>query len=155
MALEYTLYLTTNLKPEQVLQLALKGIGVDPQIDQSDKLDVLLSTSAPGLTIYAYNTGAERRSFFRDELGVEPSINILFRLDKFNDTETQTIALLKATFEVLRNTLDDALLIFNGEVVWLVRSSGKLKLNNNLAIWSSNLPALNIGSYEMEDIPRL
>jgi hypothetical protein len=61
MALEYALYIETDLNPEHVLGQIFAGIGMKAKMERSDKAGGGLSTSGPGFITSAYQTGDFRR----------------------------------------------------------------------------------------------
>ena len=99
--------------------------------------------------------GTEQCSFLKEELGIESSVSIMFRLDKFEDREHQRNVLLRATIELLCQVPGDAALLFNGEVVFLLRKEGELTLNSGMDLWRPADLALVTLPYKMRDIPTL
>ena len=154
MALEFALYLETNNAPKRVLELLFEGIGIEAQIDLSNRHGGVSSRSGPAFMTYAYNTSIERASFLEDELGIQPKITILFRLDK-QEPETQKKVMLRAMIELITQLPGDAVLLFNGEVVWLLRKRGQLVLNSSIGLWTPEYLLLVSLPYTMEEIPIL
>jgi len=154
MALEYTLEVSTELEPAQTLQLMFSSIGIETNIEQSDKHGVMVSTSGPGFTTYAFSSGDEQR-YLTEELGITTNVTILFRLDKFANIEVAKTALVRATIELLRQIQRDAVLLFNGEEVVLLQKVGQLTLNKSREFWTPSYLALVTLPYEMRDIPVL
>jgi hypothetical protein len=154
MALEYALYMETDLGPEQALLVLFEGDARIDKSGESTKTDVFM-TSGPGFQTYAFETSFERRSFLKDELGVDPSLTILFRVDKFQNREDQIRVILDATIRMLQQTHGNVILLANGEIVWLLRKSGKLILNRRTNLWTPNLMALVTLGYEIELVPDL
>jgi len=155
MALEYALYIQTELHSKQVLELIFTGIGVDALIRRSNKRGVFISTDASGLLTCAYRFKDGALSYIAADLGIVPSMLILFRLDKFKDVEAQKNVLLRATIELLRQVEGDAALLFNGEVVWLLRKRGELILNSGIALLKPDYLVLVTLPYKMKDFPTL
>ena len=155
MALEYGLYIQTHLHPEQSLTLMFTGIGVQARIKKLDKRGVFIATDPSGLTTYAYRFFDNYPSYIATDLGIEASMLIVFRLDKFQDWETQKKTLLRATLKLLRQVKGDAALLFNGEVVWLLHKEGELILNSGSDLWRPDDLVLVTLPYQMKDFPRL
>lgn len=155
MALEYGLYIQTDLHPEGALKLMFAGIGVDAHIEKSKKRGVFISTDASGLTTYAYRFKENDLSLIAADLGIKASLLILFHLDPLENREIQRNVLLRATIELLRQVKGDAVLLFNGEVVWLLRKEGELTLNRGPDLWRPDDLALITLPYLMKDLPTL
>ncbi len=154
MALDYSLLLQTDLHAKQALQLLFTGIEVDARI-QKWRQRVFISTDASGLIISAYRFKANEPRFIAEELGIEVSLSIGFRLDKFKDLDAQRHLLLQGTIELLRQVKGDAVLLFNGEVVWLLRKAGELILNSGMDLWRPEYLVLVPLPYQMKDLPTL
>jgi hypothetical protein len=82
-------------------------------------------------------------------------VTVRFRLSKLKDLEAQRKILLRATIELLRQIPGDATLLFNGEVVWLLRKGGELILNSNQDLWRPDSLALVTLPYTVKDLPTL
>lgn len=63
---------------------------------------------------------------------------ISFRLDKNYDYLNVRINMLDIISFILNQTKDDALLLFNGDVLILERINGKIILNKNTGFWNSD-----------------
>ncbi|MBI1930892.1 hypothetical protein HYR99_42425 [Candidatus Poribacteria bacterium] len=154
MALDYSLFLQTDLHPKQALKLLFTGIGVDARI-QKLRQHVFISTDASGLIISAYRFKSNEPRCIAEDLGIEVSLSIGFRLDPFEEREVQKKVLLQATIELLRQIKGDAALLFNGEVVWLLRKAGELILNSDTDLWRPEYLVLVPLPYQMKDLPTL
>ena len=155
MALEYGLYIQTDLNPERVMKLIFTSLGVDARIEKSKKRGVFFFTHASGLTTWAYRFKDNEPSLIAADLGIEAPMLILFHLDKFEDLDVQKHLLLRATIELLCQIPGDATLLFNGEVVWLLRKGGELILNSNQDLWRPEYLALVTLPYAVKDLPTL
>jgi hypothetical protein len=153
MALEYGLYIQTDFQPKQVLQLMFRGIGIDAHIEKAKKRGVFFSTDAPGVMADAYRFKGKRTSYVAAEFGISASMLIGFRLDSLEDRQKQKQILLKATIELLHQITGDAVLLFNGEVVWLLRKAGELTLNSDTDLWRPEFLDLVTLPYKMKDFP--
>jgi hypothetical protein len=163
MAIEYTLYIDTDQNPETVMEQMFAGIGLKPRIEKSGGFASLLrrrppvfrSTSGPGFITSAYKTSDFGRSLLMEEMEINPGVSIGFRLSKFKDWEPQVRTMLQATLQLLREIPGDAVLLFNGELVWLLRKAGELTLNRRTDLWRPEFLKLVTSPYKMEDIPIL
>ena len=155
MALEYSLEVNTDLHPEQVLKLMFTGISLNVCIEKLNRKGVLISADASGLRTVAYRLKKNEPSYIAADLGIEVSMHILFRLTSCEDRERQKKRLLRATIELLRHVEGDAALLFNGEVVWLLRKEGELTLNSDTDLWRPEFLALVTLPYHMKDLPIL
>ena len=90
-----------------------------------------------------------------EELEIDPSVTIRFRLDIFEDFNAQKHVMLQATIELLRQVNGDSVLLFNGEVIWLLRKAGELTLNSSKDFWRPDLLALVTLPYKIKDFPTL
>lgn len=61
---------------------------------------------------------------------------ISFRLDKFYDNSLAKLNMIKICGYILNNTKDDAILLFNGDILVLERINGVVKVNNNFGFWN-------------------
>ncbi|OGS19039.1 MAG: hypothetical protein A2219_08240 [Elusimicrobia bacterium RIFOXYA2_FULL_50_26] len=127
MALEYTLRIGTDLVPVQLLELISGVAGMLPEGE---------SLSAPGLvSVSAFTEKPLGRSVIEDNFQFTPTAFLLFRLDKFEDTEHGVLLTLRSSIKILNNSAADAVLLFNGEDVVFARLKGKLILNSSWDFW--------------------
>ncbi|MBF7089945.1 hypothetical protein IUY40_00070 [Flavobacterium sp. ALJ2] len=63
---------------------------------------------------------------------------ISFRLDKDYDYLNVRINMLDIIIFILNQTKDDLLLLFNGDILILERTNGKIILNKNAGFWNSD-----------------
>lgn len=154
MALQYALYIETALDPKQAIERLFEAIGIQTYTLLSERPGVYASPSGPAFVTLAYKMPDEGRAFLVEELGIEASVIILFRLND-EDREAQKYGLLQATIALLQRIPGDALLLFNGEVVWLFRKEGILTLNSGMELWTPTYLSLVEGDYVMKDIPIL
>ena len=64
---------------------------------------------------------------------------INFRLDKFYDNLQVRLNMIEFCIYILNKIDDDAIILFNGELLVLERINGILKINDNFGFWNSNL----------------
>jgi hypothetical protein len=87
-----------------------------------------------------------------EALGIKPRSAVRFFLDKSDDLDAQQIALLRITLDALGLVSGDAVLLFNGEWVWLLRQD-QLTLNSSL--WNEKRLAIVSEPYELRAIPSI
>lgn len=66
------------------------------------------------------------------------SSDIHFRLDKFYDNLLVRLNMIDLCIYVLNNTVEDAKLLFNGDVLVLERNEGVISINKNFGFWNSD-----------------
>jgi hypothetical protein len=150
MALQYTLKIATELEPQNFLARMFNNIGIKTDVKPADRPGVFLVDSVPGFVAYTSYLDEEERSFLNEELGISPTIHVLFRLDKFMDRVVARSIIVKMTVEFLKNASDDVVLLFNGEEVLLLRSKGELFINRLMDFWDSHLDLVTL-PYEMKE----
>ncbi len=87
-----------------------------------------------------------------EEYGFAPSVHVLFRLDTFADLAAQRRETVELVAAALTAFSCDALLRFNGEVVWLVRTGGRLTVSDRDDLWRPELLAL-LPAHERAPLP--
>lgn len=90
-----------------------------------------------------------------EEFGFTPEVHVLFRFDKFTDFPRQHHDMVRLASTLLTKTRGDAVLLFNGEVVWLLRTNGQLTISDRNDLWTPDLRALLPHPYERGDLPTL
>src|SRR5262249_50375552 len=105
--------------------------------------------------VYCLEENPIGKSVIEVAFGFSPSVCVLFRLEKFEDSEVGVITVLRVTIELFRHLSGDAVLLFNGEHVLLLRIRGRLFLNTGRGFWSpSRLHEVTL-PYEEKGIPSL
>jgi hypothetical protein len=146
MALEYELRLATERAPADVLAVLSNELGFSGNTDQR---------TAPGLaSISALNENRLGQDVIKSAFGFTPLVKILFRLNK-DEIERGVMSVLRACMRVLDHVKGDAVLLFNGEAVILLRKSGNLILNENAEFWTHARVALVRPPYDNRKIPPL
>jgi len=87
-----------------------------------------------------------------EDMGIKPRSAVRFFLDKSNDLDAQQIALLRITLDLLGLIPGDAVLLFNGEWVWLLRQD---HLTLNRSLWNENRLTIVSEPYELRAIPSI
>jgi hypothetical protein len=126
MALDYSLELSTHLKPTQALDLLAERLG----LQQSDEAHL----GGPGIWISAIRQTQLGRSIIEEGFHFSPDLSVGFRLDPNSfDYEKGKRLMLQSTLLLLEQAGKDGVLLFNGENIVLQRMGGKLLLNED---WS-------------------
>jgi hypothetical protein len=154
MAIEFELFLETRLTPRHIFELILNSTSVNARIEPSDKGEVFICIDESELTMRVFAPESVRHHILEQSLAVRPTVCVLFRFEKFGDTEVQKTKMLRLSFELLERVPGNVALLFNGEIVWFLRRDGELILNKNVRVWDSHLDLLTL-AYEMRDIPAL
>jgi hypothetical protein len=81
-----------------------------------------------------------------DAFGFVPAVDVAFILDKFGDFEAQETDMLRLVLGVLARIPGDALLHYEHDEVWLLRSGERLTVNDSL--WTREQLALITQPYE-------
>lgn len=89
------------------------------------------------------------------ELGVTPTVHVLFRFDKETDVVDQRADMVRLVSAVLRGSQGDAVLTYQGEVVWLLRKGGRLTISDRDDFWIPPIRALLAQPYERASLPVL
>lgn len=133
MSLDYSLALAGNLSAESVCrQLAQTGEFSTPM----GKLE------APGLYISMLVPSGLSLQIIEEEFHFVPTLDLNFRLDKFQDLDLAVRRILTGAAALLRATPADLSLLFNGEIVLLTRIGGKLELYDTPKFWDAERLAL-------------
>jgi hypothetical protein len=87
------------------------------------------------------------------ELGVRPTVHVLFRFDKDTDPAKQRQDMVRLASAVLREIEGDVLLTFAGEIVWLLRKDGRLTISDRDDFWTPDILSLLPPDYERANLP--
>ena len=129
MALEYVLRIDSDFSVHQMAEIVADRIDAKIEPDQ---------LSRPGLTIHISPETERGYAVIKQAFGFSPTVRVVFRLDKFEHTESARKQLLSATLELLRRSQGNAVLLFNNEDVVLLRTHGRLILNDESGFWTSD-----------------
>ena len=138
MALEYTLYLVTELKPKEIVEIVFKSIGLHYQIEDSTESDRVTFTTESGFILYAKYASQLQCLLIKEELDLEPRLHLLLRLDKFENRAIVKKQLIFFIKSILQKTYGDCVALFNHEEVLLIRRSGEININQNSSFWNSD-----------------
>ncbi len=131
MALEYDLHLTTSTKSKQALEMIAGGVtGLSWSEDDSFLFDVTV-------TITATNSRALTQSVIEEAFHFVPTLRVGFRFVNNTDHGRARRLMLQATMLLLEHA-QDAVLLFNGEIIVLQRLGGQLVVNSEYEIWDDD-----------------
>ncbi|HYO73800.1 MAG TPA: SitI3 family protein [Archangium sp.] len=124
MALDYSLELSTHLKPVQALDLLAERLGLEPR-DEAH-------LGGPGIWVSAIEQTRLGRSIIEEGFHFSPDLSVGFRLDPNSlDYEKGKRLMLRSTMLLLEQAGKDGVLLFNGENIILQRTAGTLVLNED------------------------
>ncbi len=117
--------------------------------DQDKRLDsgLLVVSYAPRPLPF---TGPVEEAF-----GFVPAVHVLFRFDKFADFPRQRHDMVRLVAVLLDDVRGEAVLTFDGEVVWLLRTGGRLTVSDREHFWTPELLALLPHPYTRASLPDL
>jgi hypothetical protein len=149
MALEYALPIKSHKDPGALLALITNSLRPEEKAPGREQ-PVLGNTYVTRYYNVDVNPVSDSyREYLQEELDIQVDQRVFFRLDKFSDLEAARLSLLRVTSLVLAVVGGDAALLFNGELVLLLRRRGKLALNRDTDFWTpERLSALRL-KYEM------
>jgi hypothetical protein len=133
MALEYSLRLAADCDPGLVAGLVAASRSVRGHRG---------TLQAPGVVeIRVVPESGHTHDTLRRSLGLTPTVLVFFRLDKFRGPSEGVTSVLQVCADVLHALPGDAVLLFNGETVVLLRQQGRLLLNRGWGGWSAVRPS--------------
>ncbi|HYO51453.1 SitI3 family protein [Archangium sp.] len=131
MGLDYSLKLSTDMQPVQVLRLLAERLGLKWWDDSH--------LGGPAIWIGAIGVSDSGRLSIEEGFHFSPDVSVLFRLDSNSDEyEDGNRVMLRATLLLLEHDRDGVLL-FNGERIILQRIAGQLVLNADYGNWTDGL----------------
>ncbi|WP_309894410.1 SitI3 family protein [Archangium sp.] len=128
MALEYALYLKTHLEPERALSILANRVA---GVSWSDDGSFLIDTT---VTMTVTEPLARTRSLLEEVFHFIPTLRLGFRFVNNTDHDRARHLMLQATLLMLEHA-QDALLLFNGEIIVLQRFGGELVFNSEHETW--------------------
>lgn len=143
MSLEYTLAIA-GVQQHSKLAGLLSRVS-DYRLDSD-------GVTALGLHIDLVEPGPLESQTVSEEFGFQPRVSITFRLDKEAEPVAIRTRLLRGCLALLADCTDDAVFLFNGETVILLRRNGRLVLNPVEGFWTKEAIALVPTPYEFEFI---
>jgi hypothetical protein len=131
MALEYDLELSTKMIPTQAMNLlasSLKGLAWGEE---------RFFLYDPMITICATQSISMTRKVIERGFRFVPELSVGFRFVSNSDYDCFRETMLQATVLLLEHA-QDAVLLFNGEIIVLQRFDGKLVFNSEYHIWDDD-----------------
>ncbi|ADO68468.1 SitI3 family protein [Stigmatella aurantiaca] len=135
MSLDYDFNIATALSPQQVLRIALKEVGLEPETALVSP-GVFKETAGPGFLVSAGPVAPMSKAILEEELGISPAVNLHFWIDSGDERHAAIASMLQAGLAVLRQVPGDAVLLFIGETVLVLRQHGHLYLDSRTGIWT-------------------
>jgi hypothetical protein len=131
MALEYDLHQATRIKPRQALEMVFGQMtGLVWSGDGSFLVDETV-------TITATESRALTRSLMEEAFHFIPTLRVGFRFVNNADQDRVSRIMFEATTLLLEQA-QDAVLLFNGEIIILQRLGGQLTFNSDHSIWDED-----------------
>ncbi|MFY1827940.1 SitI3 family protein [Myxococcus fulvus] len=149
MSLDYNFRISTPHTPHHVLTLVRESLGMKPGPEAPHE-----EVEGPGLLIAAGPVAQATRQWLESSLGFTPSVDLQFWVEERRRHPALT-TLLQGVLDVLRRTPGDAVLVFGGESVLLLRRAGHLFLDSGTGVWTQERLALVDGAYELKVLPPL
>lgn len=152
MALEYTLEFGADLSAEQTL----RTVFPDGAIVRSQRWPGVVEVDLGSLLVVArYRPKDELPPPLVEEIFESRfPISVLLRLSK-SDASAWGV-MIDVVDRFLKTWPDDAVLLFNGEIVLLHRQAGTLRLNRNASWWQNDQNRARVTTpYEWAEIPKL
>jgi hypothetical protein len=143
MALEYTLEIAGQT---QISELAKRLCSV-PEYQQAAE-----GVIAPGLQVHIGRPNSLEIEMIEEEFRFTPTASVMFRRDKEFEPVAARTSLLRGCVALLEGSTDDAVLLFNGETVILLRRNGRLVLNPVEGFWTDEALAVIPTPIEFESI---
>lgn len=147
MSLEYTLEIAGTKKSVTLLATQLSRVlGYQNTAKGVEAFGIQIDIAEPGPLEF---------KMIEEEFGFGPQISITFRLDKEIDSVIAHTRLLQGCIELLSDSSNDAVLLFNGETIIFLRRNGKFILNLVKGFWTDEVLAVIPIPYEFESIPSI
>ena len=110
---------------------------------------------APGLLVEIIEPRPLAIETVKDEFGFAPDVDIVFRPNSVDDPVATRACLIEGCMALLNGHAHDAVLLFNGETVVLLRRDGELVLNRIEGFWTETVQAAVTVAYEFGAIPAI
>ncbi len=147
MAISYRLQLATDTTPETVVVAAAAGAGIGPVTPEQTTVR-LFKASGEGLWLYGSANDAMSQMISREDYGVDATVSLVMRLDKFDLPGAQRRMLL-AVSGALSGCAGDVVLLFNGERPVLRRRDGEVVFDTDFGVWTPDLLAVSDLPYRL------
>lgn len=154
MSLDYRLSIASGLDSQQALTWVLRELGLTPATTRTAE-GHLEETRCPGFLASANSTTALEGMILKEGVDILPTVNIHFTIDKFSDRAQAVTSMLQGVLALLRQEPGDAVLLFLGETVLLLRRHGRLFLDTRTGIWNPDRLELVRMPYTLEVLPTI
>jgi hypothetical protein len=131
MALSHYLQLSTSMNPAQALEHLTSQI---PGLTWSEDRYLLLD---PTIKIHAVESRALTQDIIKEAFQFKPTLTIGFRFTNNTDDDRAGQLMFQATMLMLEKA-QDAVLLFNGEVIVLQWLGGQLAFNSDHHVWDED-----------------
>jgi hypothetical protein len=131
MALSYYLQLSTHTRPAQALEKLASQI---PGLTWSEDGYLLVD---PTIKLHATESRALTQDIIKEAFHFTPTLTVGFRFTNNTDDEKAREIMFQATMLMLEQA-QDAVLLFNGELIVLQRLGGQLTFNSDYHAWDEN-----------------
>jgi hypothetical protein len=155
MSLEDCVYIATELDVKDTLRRFVKLSDEDIELKQSESNDgtELLSGIKPNqYTLHALDFEPEDQSIIAEWLGIIPTVQLIFRLNKWRNTNKIQDDILRTTLKVIDNSSWDIALLEGCDDPVLLRKSGHLILQRDHGFWTSDRLKIITTSYSVEEL---
>ncbi len=109
----------------------------------------------PGLQVHIDPVSPLEIEMIVEEFGFTPTACVSFRWDKETELVSVRTSLLRGCVALLEGNTDDAVLLFNGEIVILLRRNGRLVLNPLEGFWTDEMLKVIPAPIEFESLPSI
>lgn len=134
MATEYELDLSTSMKPTQALELISRRISGLALTWNGKNSDYLLG---PTIEIDVSEPFGSWQETIKDGFRFVPNLVVGFRFKNNTDFNISSQVMFQATMRLLEHA-EDAVLLFNSEIIVLQRLGGQLILNSDHHLWDDD-----------------
>lgn len=144
------------------MQYSLSVAGIAPTAAASKLLALAPSFRpghgaivAPGLLVEIVKPRPLAIKTVKDEFGFTPDVDIVFQPNSVEDPAATRACLIEGCMALLAGHANDAVLLFNGETVVLLRRKGLLVLNRIEGFWTETVQAAVTVAYEFGALPAI
>lgn len=138
MTISYRLEIATTFPAVDVANRLLELAGLDGALDLSAETHELLEGKGVklGTWLRIMDTRPEPFNPVVEDLGVNPTVSVSFRLGKEYAAHLQQDNMIRMVSELLSELAGDAVLHLHFERIWLLRRGGELTLSDDDAVWT-------------------
>ncbi len=119
MSLDYTLNLTTDLTPEQVMQFVTTSVTSYKQTHATDAV-------GRGLTVSVITKTKLGQDIAEEEFGVRPTVGVVFHVVPSQGYDDGVRNMIQTTVVLLKSVTGDAVMLKGGELFMLQRKGDEI-----------------------------